>query len=133
MAVGLVIVSHSARLAEGVVELAAQMTHGAVRLAAAGGMDDGGIGTSLARVTQAIASADSGDGVVALIDLGSAALIAEMALESLDAEQRAHVRLSGGPLVEGAILAAVEASVGSPLDEVLATAESARSLEKLKR
>ena len=131
MAVGVVIVSHSQRLAEGVVELAEQMAQGNVRIVAAGGTDDGAIGTSLTKVTHAIFRADSGDGVVVLVDLGSAALITEMALEQLASVRRERVRISNGPLVEGAVIAAVEAAIGSPLDSVLATAESARELDKL--
>ncbi len=133
MAVGLVIVSHSQRLAEGVVELAEQMAHGNVRLIAAGGTDDGTIGTSLTKVTHAIFGADSGDGVVVLVDLGSAAFITEMALEQLTAVRRTRVRISNGPLVEGAVLAAVEAAIGASLDSVLASAESANELDKLSK
>src|SRR5215469_6002252 len=133
MAVGLVIVSHSRCLAEGVVELAEQMAHGNVRLIAAGGTEDGSIGTSLTKVTHAIFNADSGDGVVVLVDLGSAALVAEMALEQLTTLHRQRVRISNGPLVEGAVIAAVEAAVGAPLDQILATAESAKELGKLSK
>ena len=131
MPVGLVIVSHSARLAEGVVELASQMAHGAVRLAAAGGTDTGDLGTSLTKVLSAIDAVDSPEGVLILIDLGSAGLVAEMALEQLDDERRARVSISDAPLVEGAVVAAVEASVGSSLVEISANAREAMSLGKL--
>lgn len=131
MAVGLVIVSHSARLAEGVVELASQMTRGAARLVAAGGTDDGELGTSLDKVLSGIAAADSGDGVLLLVDLGSAALVAEMAIEQISEEMRARVRLSDAPLVEGAVVAAVEASVGSSLEQVARTADEAITLRKI--
>src|SRR5258708_34947116 len=102
MAVGLVIVSHSARLAEGVVELAGQMSHGRVRLVAAGGTDDGTLGTSLAKVLSAIEIAGAADGVAVLGDLGSAGLVAEMALEQLPQRRRGHGRLCAAPLGEGA-------------------------------
>lgn len=131
MAVGLVVVSHSARLAEGVVELAGQMAHGKVHLEAAGGADDGSLGTSIAKVINAIAKADSAEGVLVLIDLGSAALVAEMAIEQLPSARRTRIRLTNAPLVEGAVMAAVEASIGSTLDEVRATAEQAVRLDKL--
>lgn len=131
MAVGLVIVSHSARLAEGVAELAGQMAHGNVRIVAAGGTDDGALGTSLTKVVHAIFAAESGDGVVVLVDLGSAALMAEMALEQLPSKRRERVRIANAPLVEGAVVAAVEAAVGSALDDVVATAESALDLQKV--
>ena len=133
MAVGLVIVSHSARLAEGVVELAGQMAHGAVRLVAAGGTDDGALGTSLGKVLSGIAAADTGEGVLLLVDLGSAGMVAEMALEQLPEPQRVRVRLSDAPLVEGAVVAAVEASVGSPLEDVARTAEEAMTLRKISK
>ena len=131
MAVGLVIVSHSARLAEGVVELAAQMARGTVRLVAAGGTDEGGLGTSVQKVLTALIAAEAGDGVLVLVDLGSAGLVAEMAVEQLPERRRSRIRLSGAPLVEGAVVAAVEASIGSPLDQVAAVAEEAATLSKL--
>ncbi len=131
MAVGLVIVSHSARVAEGVVELAGQMAHGKVRLVAAGGAEDGSLGTSLTKVLHAIVAADAGDGVVVLVDLGSAAIVAEMAVEQLPAHRRERVRISNAPLVEGAVVAAVEASVGSALDQVAETAAAAIELRKV--
>jgi phosphoenolpyruvate---glycerone phosphotransferase subunit DhaM len=130
VAVGLVIVSHSARLAEGVVELARQMAQGRVRILPAGGTLDGRLGTSPEKVLAAIGAADTGEGVLVLVDLGSAALVAEMAVEQLPAEKRARVMLSGAPLVEGAVVAAVEAAVGSPLAAVAATAEGACKLPK---
>lgn len=130
MSVGIVIVSHSARLAEGVVELAGQMAHGRVAIIAAGGMNDGSLGTSLERVQTALESADSGAGCVVLYDLGSALLTAEFALEALAPELRKRVRLCGAPLVEGAVAAAVEASVGGSLAIVAQSALAAAALPK---
>ncbi|AZZ54882.1 dihydroxyacetone kinase phosphoryl donor subunit DhaM [Rathayibacter iranicus] len=124
MSVGLVLVSHSARLAEGLVDIAEQMV-ASVSLIAAGGTDDGGIGTSFDRITVAIGEADSGDGVVVLCDLGSAIMTAETALEFLDDAARERVRIADAPLVEGTVAAAVAAGTGAPLDSVLAAAESA--------
>lgn len=125
MNVGLVFVSHSARLAEGLVELAAQMASSVV-LVAAGGRDDGGIGTSLDRVVAALAAADSGGGVVVLCDLGSSIMTAEMAVELLEDHARERVRIVDAPLVEGAVAAAVTAAAGASLVAVVAAAESAR-------
>lgn len=130
MAVGIVIISHSARLAEGVVELAGQMAQGGVTITAAGGTDDGSIGTSLSKVQDALQQADSGDGVLVLLDLGSAAMIAEMALEALTPEQQQRVVISSAPLVEGAIIAAVEASAGSTLQEVVEATAEAHAMPK---
>ncbi|MBO0984033.1 dihydroxyacetone kinase phosphoryl donor subunit DhaM [Rathayibacter sp. SD072] len=125
MSVGLVLVSHSARLAEGLVELAAQMAP-SVALVAAGGTDEGGIGTSFDRISTALGEADSGEGAVVLCDLGSAIMTAETALEFLDDDARARVRLVDAPLVEGAVAAAVAAETGASLEEVVRAAESAR-------
>lgn len=122
--VGVVFVSHSARIAEGLVELARQMAPNAV-LAAAGGTDDGRIGTSFDRVSAAIAEADGGAGAVVLCDLGSAILTAETALEFLDDAQRERVRLVDAPLVEGGVAAAVAAESGDGLEAVVAAARSA--------
>lgn len=124
MSVGLVLVSHSAKIAEGLVDLAGQMA-GDVRLVAAGGTDEGGIGTSFDRVSAALGEADSGDGVVVLCDLGSAILTTETALDFLDDEQRDRVRIADAPLVEGAVAAAVTAATGGGLDAVLAAAQAA--------
>lgn len=118
--VGIVIVSHSAMLAEGVKELADQMVQGKVALAVAGGIDDpeNPIGTDPLRVQEAIEAVYSDDGVLVLMDLGSALLSAEMALEFLAPEQSERVRLSAAPLVEGVLAAAVQASVGGTLEDV---------------
>ena len=130
MTVGLVIVSHSAQLANGVAELAGQMTQGATPIAAAGGGVDNILGTSAEKIQAAIQAVDGPDGVLVLLDLGSAILSAEMALELLNSEQQ-HVMLSFAPLVEGAIAAAIEASLGHTLVEVKQTAEKTASVEQL--
>lgn len=123
-AVGLVFVSHSAQIAAGLVELARQMA-GSVALVAAGGTDDGEIGTSFDAVSAAIDEADSGAGVAVFCDLGSAILTAETALDFLDDELRARVRIVDAPLVEGGVAAAVAAESGATLDAVVAAGESA--------
>ena len=130
--VGLVIVSHSAQLAEGVRELTQQMTQGRVPLAVAGGIDDpeNPIGTDAMKVMEAINAVYSDDGVVILMDLGSALLSAETALDFLPDEQRAHVFLSRAPLVEGAMAAAVQAMIGAPVAQVLAEAENALGVKR---
>ncbi len=133
MTVGLVVVSHSARLAEGVVELAGQMAQGRTPLAAAGGAGDNLLGTSVDAILAAIQSVESPDGVLVLLDLGSAILSAEMALEMLDENQRAHTVLSYAPLVEGAVAAALEASLGHTLAEVKQAAEKTAHVEQLQQ
>jgi PTS hybrid protein len=124
--IGLVFVSHSALIASGLVALARQMAP-TTTLVAAGGMDDEGIGTSFDKISAALADADGGAGVVVLCDLGSAILTAETALEFLDDETRARVRIADAPLVEGGVAAAVAAEIGGDLAAVLAAAESAGS------
>lgn len=122
--VGLVFVSHSAKLADGLVELARQMAPN-VTMVDAGGTDDGGIGTSFAKVSSGMADADTGAGAVVLCDLGSAILTAETALEFLDDVVRDRILIVDAPLVEGAVAAAVAAETGGSLGDVAAAARSA--------
>ena len=122
--VGLLIVSHSARLAEGVVELAEQMAR-SVPIVAAGGTDDDGVGTSFEKVMKGVEEADRGDGVVIMADLGSAVMVAESVLEFLGDEQRSRVRIADAALVEGSVAAAVAAEAGAGLDAVVRAAEEA--------
>ncbi|CCV44236.1 dihydroxyacetone kinase subunit DhaM [Yersinia enterocolitica] len=125
--VNLVIVSHSALLAQGVAELAQQMTQGGCQLAVAAGVDDVDhpIGTDAIKVMEAIESVYSPAGVLVLMDLGSALLSAETALELLDPEMARNVQLCAAPLVEGTLAAVVAASSGASLAEVRAEAMGA--------
>ncbi|MFQ1002071.1 dihydroxyacetone kinase phosphoryl donor subunit DhaM [Modestobacter sp. SSW1-42] len=121
--VGLVVVSHSRPLAEAAVELARQMVPGAaVAIEVAAGTGDGGLGTDAVAVAAAVTAADGGDGVVVLMDLGSAVLSAETAMDLLDDDVRARVLLSPAPLVEGLVGAAVVAAGGADRDRVAAEA-----------
>ena len=131
MTVGLVIVSHSAKLAEGVARLAGQMSQGKTPIATAGGTLDDVLGTSVERIVAAIQSVAGSDGVLVLLDLGSAILSTEMALEMLDEDQRERTRISFAPLVEGAVTAALEASLGRSLAQVQQAAENIASAEQL--
>ncbi|WP_224269110.1 dihydroxyacetone kinase phosphoryl donor subunit DhaM [Haloprofundus salinisoli] len=128
--VGLVVVSHSEKAAEGICEIAGQMGGGDARIEPAGGGPDGDIGTSVDRIEEAIADADDGDGdgVVVLVDLGSAVMNAEVAMEMSDS----NVRIADAPILEGALNAAVEASGSkATLDSVVESAEEARDYRKL--
>lgn len=134
--ISLVLVSHSRTLVEGLRDMVAQVAGDDVRVTIAGGTGDGRLGTSAPLITEALLAAIGGpdgraDGVLVLLDLGSAALSLELALEELDPQDRAIVRVSDGPLVEGAIVAAVESSVGSSLDDVERAAAGAMSLPKM--
>ncbi len=125
--VGLVLVCHSAKLAEGAAELAAQMGGESLRIGIAGGLDQPGnpLGTDAARVARAVEDVWSEDGVLVLMDLGSAVLSAELALDLLPEERRARILLTEAPLVEGAVAAAVAAGLGDPLEKVAAEARGA--------
>src|SRR5436309_858512 len=131
MTVGLVIVSHSSQLAAGVAELAGQMAQNKVSIAAAGGAIDDILGTSVDKILEAIQAVDNPDGVLVLLDLGSAILSTEMALEMLDSEQQQHIMLSFAPLVEGAVAAAVEAALGRTLAQVKQAAERTATRQQL--
>ncbi|MFC6355653.1 dihydroxyacetone kinase phosphoryl donor subunit DhaM [Luethyella okanaganae] len=122
--VGIVFVSHSAKIAEGLIELASQMAP-TVLMSAAGGTDDGRIGTSFEKVTAGISAVDAGAGVVIICDLGSAILTAETAVDFLDDDVRGRVRIVDAPLVEGGVAASVAAEIVGGLDAVAAAAESA--------
>ncbi|MBW4561530.1 MAG: phosphoenolpyruvate--protein phosphotransferase [Mojavia pulchra JT2-VF2] len=125
--IGIVIVSHSKQLALGVQELAAQMVKGQVPLAIAAGIEglENPLGTDPVQVYEAIASIFTDDGVLVLMDTGSALMSAEMALEFLPPEQREKVYLCEAPIVEGAITAAVAAASGGDIQQVLAEARGA--------
>jgi PTS hybrid protein len=126
--VGIVLVSHSARLAEGAADLAGQVSGGTVRVLAAGGTDDGGLGTSAEKIGAAVAAADSGAGVLVLPDLGSAVLTVRALLEDLPG---ARVVLADAPFVEGAVAATVTAAAGADLKAVATAAEEAWHARKL--
>jgi dihydroxyacetone kinase phosphotransfer subunit len=132
--VGIVLVSHSGTLADGLRDMVSQVAGADVPVATAGGTEDGRLGTSAPRIAEAVrAVLDGADTAVVLLDLGSAALSLELALEELSDTDRQRVRVTEAPLVEGAILAAVQASVGATIDEVVAAAESAATMAKLPR
>lgn len=121
--VGIVIVSHSAKVAEGAADMVRQMVGDAVPLAYAGGNAEGGLGTDVAAIMAAIDAAWSEAGVAVLVDLGGAETNSEMAVEMMDEDRRERIVICNAPIVEGAVIAATEASGGSPLDVVRRTAE----------
>ena len=129
--VGIVLVSHSAKLAEAVVELAKQMTQEPVPIAIAAGMDDpeNPFGTDVIKVQQAIESVYSDAGVLVLMDLGSALMSTEMAIEFLSPTQRNHIKISKAPLVEGAISAIIQDSLGAKIQQVMAEADAALTVK----
>ena len=126
--VSLLIVSHSTQLAAGVREFASQVSGGRVQIVDAGGAADGTLGTSIERIQSGLQQLASPDGTLVLVDLGSAVLSVEMAIEALGATR---VQISDAPLVEGAYLAAIEASAEASLDETAAAALQAREMRKV--
>jgi dihydroxyacetone kinase phosphotransfer subunit len=121
--VGIVVVSHSPDVARGAADMVRQMVGADVPLAWCGGDPDGGLGTSVEAVMQAIDAAWSERGVAILVDLGGAETNSEMAVELLPPEKRGRIVICNAPIVEGAVMAATEASGGSSLDEVRNAAE----------
>jgi len=121
--VGIVIVSHSPKVAEGAADMVRQMVGETVPLAWTGGDPGGGLGTDVSAIIAAIDRAWSPAGVAILVDLGGAETNSEMAIELLDDTRRDKVVVCSAPIVEGAVMAATESSGGSPLEAVQRTAE----------
>lgn len=121
--VGIVIVSHSPLVAEGAADMVRQMVGDEVPLAWCGGDPSGGLGTSVEAILSAIDTAWSPAGVAILVDLGGAETNSEMAIEMLPPERAERVVVCNAPVVEGAVMAATEASGGATLAQVRATAE----------
>jgi PTS hybrid protein len=130
--VGIVLVSHSEKIAEGAADLATQVGGGTVTVVAAGGTDDGGLGTSASRITRGLRLADTGAGVLVLPDLGSAVLTVRALLaDPPDDLPVLSVVLADAPFVEGAVAATVAAASGADLKTVAAVAEEAWHARKL--
>jgi PTS hybrid protein len=129
--VGLVIVSHSSAIAEGLAALVAQVAGPDVLIVTAGGGPDGSLGTDGGRVLAALREAAAAGGAVVLMDLGSSVLSVRAALAELEPEERERLEAVDAPLVEGAIAAGVAASTGAELADVAETAREARVALKL--
>jgi PTS hybrid protein len=120
--VGIVIVSHSPKVAEGTADMVRQMVGEEVPLAWCGGNPDGGLGTQVGAIMEAIDRAWSEAGVAMLVDLGGAETNSEMAIEMIGGPRASRIVICNAPIVEGAVMAATEASGGASLKEVVATA-----------
>ena len=123
----IIVVSHSKKLAEGVAEVAKMMARD-VTIVAAGGTDDGTLGTSYEKIAAAIEDAYADDGVALFMDMGSAVMTAEMVVESMP-DQR--LKLIDAPLVEGVVLAAVESAAGTALEDLAEKMQQARDMHKI--
>lgn len=125
--VGIVIVSHSEKLAQSVVELAKMMADDAP-IAAAGGLEDGSFGTSYEKISAAIESVYSDDGVVVLMDMGSAVMTTEMVIEDMSDKK---IKMIDCPLVEGAVVAAIGSSSKQSMEEIIEAAMDVAKEKKL--
>ena len=123
----IIVISHSAKLAEGVVEVARMMARD-VRIVAAGGTEDGGLGTSYEKIAAAIEETYPEDGAALFMDMGSAVMTAEIAVEAM-ADRR--LKLIDAPLVEGVVLAAIEAAAGTALEDLPEKMQQARAMRKI--
>ena len=131
--IGILVVSHSAKAAEGIAEITSQMSGGIVPVRAVGGTEEGELGTSVSGIVEALGGLlEEAEGVVLVPDLGSAVLSARSALEFLGDDAK-KVLIVDAPILEGAMMASVEASIGSPLERVAQVAGEARLLSKLSR
>jgi len=129
--VGLVLVSHSAAIADGLAEFVAQVAGPDVAIVAAGGGPEGSLGTDGEKVLDGLRSLSGGAGAVVLMDLGSSVLSARAAMHELDVTESETISVVDAPFVEGAIAAGVAASTGASRDEVAAAALEARGTAKL--
>ena len=120
-------VSHSAKLAEGVVDLAGMMARD-VPIAAAGGLEDGGFGTSFDKIQRAVEQVYSDDGVIILMDMGSAVMTAEMVIEAMEGKK---VRMADCPVAEDAVTGTIDADAGMSLEEILEELEQVGEQKKL--
>lgn len=129
--VSIVIVSHSEKVAAGAAEIAAEMNTANIPIVAAGGTGDGRIGTNAELIAKAINSVFSGDEILVFADLGSSILSTEMAMDLLDPAVAKHVRIVDAPVVEGTVVAAIQAGITENADEIAEVAEGAKLIPKV--
>jgi dihydroxyacetone kinase phosphotransfer subunit len=128
--VSILIVSHSQEIAQGTKELAEQMKQGDIQIKAVGGTQEGDIGTDPDAIEAAVNELDKSDGLIILADLGSAVMSVNMVLDWLDDEVKEKIVLADAPIVEGAVIAAIESSMGNSLEDILTSIESAEIIKK---
>lgn len=129
--ISIILISHSYKIAEGLKELVGQLVQDKVKVIASGGLDEDTIGTNVERIYNSLNEAKNPEGILVLVDLGSAVLSTEAAIDMLPEEDRKLVKISNAPLVEGAVIASIEASIGSDLEKSNKAAEDAKDLNKL--
>ncbi len=128
--VGIVIVSHSKKVSEGIKEIIEQMVGKKIKIACVGG-EGGVLGVNVEEIVKAIEEVYDDDGVIIFVDFGSTVIGAKTALSLLSEDKRSKVFIANAPILEGAFVAAVEASLGKDIKSVLKAAEEARSIVKL--
>ncbi|MFW6001465.1 MAG: dihydroxyacetone kinase phosphoryl donor subunit DhaM [Halanaerobium sp.] len=128
--VSILIVSHSQEIAQGTKELAEQMKQGDIQIKAVGGTQEGDIGTDPDAIEAAVNELDKSDGLIILADLGSAVMSVNMVLDWLDDEIKEKIVLADAPIVEGAVISAIESSMGNSLEDILTSIESAEIIKK---
>ncbi|SHI10387.1 dihydroxyacetone kinase phosphoryl donor subunit DhaM [Sporanaerobacter acetigenes] len=129
--IGLVIVSHSKKISEGIVDLCYEMAGKDVKIISAGGTSDGRIGTDPILIKEAIEEAYDGDGVVILADIGSSIMSSELAIEMLEEDIKGKTCVLDTPIVEGSIAVAVQAYISNNIEEIKKAAEEARNTQKI--
>lgn len=128
---GVIIVSHSEKLAEGLRDIVMEMNDGSVEIIAAGGADGGRIGTNTLRIKAAVESLADRDHILIFVDLGSAVLCSETAIEMLDEEIQTKVHIVDAPLVEGVVGGVIQATICNDLEQIIATAKEGANLRKI--
>ncbi|MGN0894224.1 MAG: dihydroxyacetone kinase phosphoryl donor subunit DhaM [Succinivibrio sp.] len=133
--IGIVVVSHSQKVAEGICDMVEQISASGehkLPIIAAGGNAEGKLGTDPKKILNAIKQSDEGEGVVVVCDLGSGVISSQAAISMLEEPLKSRVRIADAPILEGAVGAAVEAAsdAHSSLEAVIAAAESSRQLHK---
>lgn len=129
--IGLVIVSHSSKISEGVVDLCYEMAGEDLKIISAGGTSDGRIGTDPMLIKESIEKTYDGDGVVILADIGSSIMSSELAIEMLEEEIKEKTIILDAPIVEGSIAVSVQASISNDMEEIKKAAEEARNTRKI--
>jgi dihydroxyacetone kinase phosphotransfer subunit len=128
---GVIIVSHSEKLAEGLRDIVMEMNDGSVAIIAAGGADGGRIGTNTFRIKAAIEKLAERDHILIFVDLGSAILCSETAIEMVDEEIQKKVHIVDAPLVEGVVGGVIQATICNDLEGIIATAKEGATLRKV--
>ena len=129
--IGVVIVSHSEYIANGLKDLVNEMNDGSVPVNAAGGADGGRIGTSAIRIQNAIESLEDCEHILIYADLGSSVLSAETAIDIIDEDLAEKVQIVDAPIVDGALAGVVQATISDDVEEVIRVSEDARNTHKV--